>query len=570
MNTQIIAIANQKGSVGKTTTCANLGIGLAQAGKKVLLIDGDPQGSLTISLGNPQPDKLPFTLSDAMGKILMDQPIRPGEGILHHAEGVDLMPADIQLSGMEVSLVNAMSRETVLRQYLDTLKGQYSHILIDCQPSLGMLTVNALAAANRIIIPVQAEYLPAKGLEQLLSTVNKVKRQINPKLQIDGILLTMVDNRTNFAKEIAALLRDTYGSKIKIFGTEIPHSVRAKEISAEGKSIFAHDPGGKVAEGYRNLTKEVLKLEKQREKIELASVDDLFSTEEGRQDAKLEKIQEIPLSELHPFKNHPFKVKDDEAMMETADSIKQYGVLVPAIARPDPEGGYELVAGHRRHRASELAEKETMPVIVRDLDDDAATIIMVDSNLQRESLLPSERAFAYKMKLEAMKHQGERVDLTCSQVGNKLAGKKSSELLAEQVGQSKNQIFRFIRLTELIPELLDMVDEKKIALNPAYELSFLKTEEQRDLLDAMDSEQATPSLSQAQRLKKYSQEGHLTLDMMRVIMGEEKKSDLDRVTFTSDTLRKYFPKSYTPQRMQETIIKLLEAWQKKRQRDQER
>ena len=305
-------------------------------------------------------------------------------------------------------------------------------------------------------------------------------------------------------------------------------------------------------------------------KVELASVDDLFSTEESRADAQREKIVEIPLSELHPFKGHPFKVKDDEAMMETADSIKQYGVLVPAIASPDPEGGYELVAGHRRHRASELAEKETMPVIVRDLDDDAATIIMVDSNLQRESLLPSERAFAYKMKLEAMKHQGERVDLTCAQVGHKSDGRKSRDILAEQVGQSKNQIQRFIRLTELISELLDMVDEKKIALNPAYELSFLKKEEQRDLLDAMDSEQATPSFSQAQRLKKYSQEGHLTLDMMRVIMGEEKKSDLDRVTFTSDTLRKYFPKSYTPQRMQETIIKLLEAWQKKRQRDQER
>ena len=305
-------------------------------------------------------------------------------------------------------------------------------------------------------------------------------------------------------------------------------------------------------------------------KVELASVDDLFSTEESRADAQREKIVEIPLSELHPFKGHPFKVKDDEAMMETADSIKQYGVLVPAIARPDPEGGYELVAGHRRHRASELAEKETMPVIVRDLDDDAATIIMVDSNLQRESLLPSERAFAYKMKLDAMKHQGERVDLTCAQLGHKSDGRKSRDVLAEQVGQSKNQIQRFIRLTELIPELLDMVDEKKIALNPAYELSFLKKEEQVDLFDAMDSEQATPSLSQAQRLKKYSQEGHLTLDMMRVIMGEEKKSDLDRVTFTSDTLRKYFPKSYTPQRMQETIIKLLEAWQKKRQRDQER
>ena len=291
-------------------------------------------------------------------------------------------------------------------------------------------------------------------------------------------------------------------------------------------------------------------------KVELASVDDLFSTEESRADAQREKVLEIPLSELHPFKDHPFKVKDDEAMMETADSIRQYGVLVPAIARPDPNGGYELVAGHRRHRASELAGKDTMPVIVRDLDDDQATIIMVDSNLQRESLLPSERAFAYKMKLEAMKRQAGRPSKeNCSQLGNDF-GKKSSEVLAEQVGQSKNQIFRYIRLTELIPELLDMVDEKKIAFNPAYELSFLKKEEQRDL--------------QAQRLKKYSQEGHLTLDMMRVIMGEEKKNDLDKITFTSDTLRKYFPKSYTPARMQETIIKLLEQWQRKRQQQHER
>ena len=302
-------------------------------------------------------------------------------------------------------------------------------------------------------------------------------------------------------------------------------------------------------------------------KVELASVDDLFSTEESRADAQRERVMEIPLSELHPFQNHPFKVKDDEAMMETADSIRQYGVLVPAIARPDPNGGYELVAGHRRHRASELAEKETMPVIVRDLDDDAATIIMVDSNLQRESLLPSERAFAYKMKLDAMKHQGARTDLTSAQVGPKLT---AAEKIAENSPDSKSQIKRFIRLTELVPELMDMVDEKKIAFNPAYELSFLKKEEQVDLLDAMDSEQATPSLSQAQRLKKFSQEGHLSIDVMRAIMSEEKKSELDKVTLTSDTLRKYFPKSYTPQRMQETIIKLLEAWQRKHQRDQER
>ena len=261
MNTQIIAIANQKGGVGKTTTCANLGIGLAQSGKKVLLIDGDPQGSLTISLGNPQPDKLPFTLSDAMGRILMDEPIRPGEGILHHPEGVDLMPADIQLSGMEVSLVNAMSRETILRQYLDTLKGQYSHILIDCQPSLGMLTVNALAAANRVIIPVQAEYLPAKGLEQLLQTINKVRRQINPKLQIDGILLTMVDSRTTLAREINALVRKTYGGHV--FASEIPRSIKAAEISVENKSIYDHDRSGKAALAYENLTREVLSIGKQ-------------------------------------------------------------------------------------------------------------------------------------------------------------------------------------------------------------------------------------------------------------------------------------------------------------------
>ena len=305
--------------------------------------------------------------------------------------------------------------------------------------------------------------------------------------------------------------------------------------------------------------------------IELKSVDDLFATEESRADAQREKVQEIPLGELHPFRNHPFKVKDDAAMQDTVDSVREYGVLVPAIARPDPDGGYELIAGHRRHHASELAGKETMPVIVRDLDDDAATIIMVDSNLQREELLPSERAFAYKMKLDAMKRQaGRPMKENCDQVGHNFSGKRTVELIAENAPDSRNQIQRYIRLTELIPELLDMVDERKIAFNPAVELSYLKKEEQTLLLEAMDSEQATPSLSQAQRLKKFSQQKMLSLDVMRAVMSEEKKTDLDRVTLKNETLRKYFPKSYTPKQMEDTIIKLLEGWYKKRQLSQER
>ena len=305
-------------------------------------------------------------------------------------------------------------------------------------------------------------------------------------------------------------------------------------------------------------------------KFVLASFDEIFSTQESRDDAKREKVMEIPLAELHPFRGHPFKVLDDEKMAETVESVKQSGVLVPAIVRPDPDGGYEIVSGHRRHRASQLAGKETLPAIVRDLGDDEATIIMVDSNLQRETILPSERAFAYRMKLEAMNHQGQRADLTCGQLGHKSIGQKSRDVLAAQTGDSARNIQRFIRLTELIPELLDMVDEKKIAFNPAYELSFLKTEEQEQLLDAMTSEQATPSLSQAQRLKKFSQDGRCTPEVMCAILSEEKKSDMEKVTLGADTLRKYFPKNYTPAKMQETIIRLLEQWQRKQQRDQGR
>ena len=301
--------------------------------------------------------------------------------------------------------------------------------------------------------------------------------------------------------------------------------------------------------------------------VSLKGADDIFSTEESRQEQRREQIQQIPLAELHPFTNHPFKVLDDESMQRTVESIEQYGVLSPLIARPRPEGGYEIISGHRRQHAAQLAGLDTLPVIVRQMDDNAAVLLMVDSNIQRENILPSERAFAYKMKLEALKKQGARSDLTSDQLGQKLW---SVEQVANDAGESKTQIQRFIRLTNLIPELLDMVDEKKIAFNPAVELSYLDEAQQRDFLEAMQDTQNAPSLSQAQRLKKLALEGHFSNDVAFAVMGEAKKDELDKVVIKNETLRKYFPRSYTPKQMEDTIIKLLEQWQRKRQRQNER
>ena len=301
--------------------------------------------------------------------------------------------------------------------------------------------------------------------------------------------------------------------------------------------------------------------------VALKGLDDLFSTEENRQEEQREQVQQIPIEELFPFKNHPFKVLDDESMQRTVESVEQYGVLSPLIARPRPEGGYEIISGHRRQHAAQLAGLDTLPVIVRQMDDDAAVLLMVDSNLQRENILPSERAFAYKMKLEALKNQGARSDLTSSQLGMKL---QALDIVGQETGDSRNQVHRFIRLTSLIPELLDMVDEKKIAFNPAVELSYLDTNQQRDFLEAMNDTQNAPSLSQAQRLKKLAQEGHFSYDVAFAVMGEEKKDELDKVVIKNDTLRKYFPRSYTPKQMEDTIIKLLEQWQRKQQRQNER
>ena len=301
--------------------------------------------------------------------------------------------------------------------------------------------------------------------------------------------------------------------------------------------------------------------------LALKGLDDLFSTEENRQEEQREQVQQISIDALHPFTNHPFKVLDDEAMTRTVESIAQYGVLAPLIARPRPDGdGYEIISGHRRQYAAKLAGLDTLPVIVRNMDDNAAVLLMVDSNLQREHILPSERAFAYKMKLEALKNQGARSDLTSVQVAPKL----STEKIGEEVGMSKDNVKRYIRLTNLVPELLDMVDEKKIAFNPAVELSYLDEAQQRDFLEAMNDTQNAPSLSQAQRLKKLAQEGHFSYDVAFAVMGEEKKDELDKVVIKNDTLRKYFPRSYTPKQMEDTIIKLLEQWQRKQQRQNER
>ena len=301
--------------------------------------------------------------------------------------------------------------------------------------------------------------------------------------------------------------------------------------------------------------------------VSLKGADDIFSTEESRQEQQREQVQQIPIEELFPFKNHPFKVLDDESMQRTVESVEQYGVLSPLIARPRPEGGYEIISGHRRQHAAQLAGLDTLPVIVRQMDDDAAVLLMVDSNLQRENILPSERAFAYKMKLEALKNQGARSDLTSTQLVSKL---RSNEQLGAENNQSRETVRRFIRLTNLIPELLDMVDEKKIAFNPAVELSYLDESQQRDFLEAMNDTQNAPSLSQAQRLKKLAQEGHFSYDVAFAVMGEEKKGELDKVVIKNDTLRKYFPRSYTPKQMEDTIIKLLDQWQRKQQRQNER
>ena len=560
--------------MGKTTTAVNLGVTLAQQGKKVLLIDADAQANLTMSLGYSRPDDLPDTLSTIMQDIIDDKPVDVSKSILHHDEGVDLLPSNIELSGLEVRLINAISRESVLKTCINEVKKNYDVVLVDCMPSLGMLTINALAAADSVVIPTQSHYLSAKGLELLLRSVSKVKRQINPHLRIDGILMTMVMPRTNISKEITATVKSAYGQRIKVFEAQIPHSIRAVEATAEGKSIFAYDKGGKVAELMSNLERRLQRLARsKRTEIELTAYDDLFETDESRAEANLSKIREIPIVEIDEFPDHPFKVLMNEDMEQLVESVSRSGVMTPATVRQKEDGRYELISGHRRKKACELAGLETLKCEVKELTHDEAIIVMVESNLQRSVILPSEKAFAYKMRLEAMKRQAGRPPKeNASPLATNLSKGRSDEELGELVGESKDQIRRFIRLTELVPEILQMVDERQIAFRPAVEISYLSEEQQYTLLEAMGYNDATPSLAQAIKMKKFMQEGKLTDEVIQSIMQEDKPNQKEKPAFKDERITKLIPKSIPRGQETDFVVKALEFYNRhlQRQRGQER
>ena len=557
---KVIAIVNQKGGVAKTTTTVNLGIGLVREGKKVLLIDADSQGSLSSSLGVEEPDELDVTLSTIMGKVINEEDYGKREGVIVHEEGVSFLPCNIELSGLEVTLVNTMRREYILKEYITSVRNLYDYILIDCNSSLGMVTMNALTAADSVIIPIEAAYLSVKGLQQLITTLGRTKKYLNPNLGIEGIVFTKMVGRTNYAKEIKSMVEEIYGKNVRVFGAVIPHSVRAAETSAEGVSIFKHDPRGKVAAAYKKLSqRRCLQMNKSNSasKIKMKSFDDLFGTNENLEQANANggEIREIPLASLHTFRNHPFQIHEDK-LEEMVESVRQYGVLVPGIARMRPQGGYEIIAGHTRKAACELAGLDTMPMFIRNLNDDEATIVMVDSNIQREDIFPSEKARAYSMRYYAMKHQGIKGDKG-----------SSLDIMSEETGENAKKIQRYIRLAKLSDELLDFVDRKKIGFIQGVDLSYLNEEQQQWVLDIILDRNIFPNIEQSARLKASCRENMLTQEEVRNIMLPEQVSVKPRkVTFKADRLDDYFDEGYTEEKITEVIINLLDEWKKRGER----
>lgn len=556
---KVIAIVNQKGGVAKTTTTVNLGIGLVREGKKVLLIDADSQGSLSSSLGVEEPDELDVTLSTIMGKVINEEDYGKREGVIVHEEGVSFLPCNIELSGLEVTLVNTMRREYILKEYITSVRNLYDYILIDCNSSLGMVTMNALTAADSVIIPIEAAYLSVKGLQQLITTLGRTKKYLNPNLGIEGIVFTKMVGRTNYAKEIKSMVEEIYGKNVRVFGAVIPHSVRAAETSAEGVSIFKHDPRGKLRRRIRSSQRRCLQMNKSNSasKIKMKSFDDLFGTNENLEQANANggEIREIPLASLHTFRNHPFQIHEDK-LEEMVESVRQYGVLVPGIARMRPQGGYEIIAGHTRKAACELAGLDTMPMFIRNLNDDEATIVMVDSNIQREDIFPSEKARAYSMRYYAMKHQGIKGDKG-----------SSLDIMSEETGENAKKIQRYIRLAKLSDELLDFVDRKKIGFIQGVDLSYLNEEQQQWVLDIILDRNIFPNIEQSARLKASCRENMLTQEEVRNIMlPEQVLAKPRKVTFKADRLDDYFDEGYTEEKITEVIINLLDEWKKRGER----
>lgn len=555
-NCKIIALANQKGGVAKTTTTINLGVSLARLDKKVLLIDADAQANLTMALGHHQPERIPKTLATVMMGTMDDEPMDVQEAVIHHGEEVDFLASSIELSGIETQLVSVMGRENILKRCLREIKCEYDYILIDCMPSLGMMTINALSAADSVIIPTQPHYLSAKGLELLLRSVSKVKAHINPGLKIDGILMTMACSARTYRERSLPPSKASMGKtstsltrKYRIPSGRWKRRLRERAFSHTTKMGKWRRPMADLEGKCSNLAKT------KRGKIKLAAYDDLFKSEQDGGNVAQPKIREIPIAEIDEFPGHPFKVSLDDDMAQLVESVKQNGIMTPAIARVKENGRYELVSGHRRKKACELAGIETLRCEVADLTDDEATIIMVESNLQRTAILPSEKAFAYKMRLEALNRQGTRTDLTSSPLEPKL---RSNETLANQVNESRGQIHRYIRLTELMPELLGMVDERKLPFRTAVEMSYLSKGQQRILLDVIRGTQNIPSLAQATEMKKMAQRGTFTEEDMQAIMG--RKKDGKKPGFHDKRITELIPRSVPKEQAVDFVVRALEFY----------